>query len=217
MVWNYNFSGMLCNLFLLENSCFDTMSLWQCWTMANVIFYTFSKGFSMIDVLTPIHGSFSISYHHEMSLGLNVCHWLTIAPSIYTYSTYCNMVNTHIMHIVSYKYNKDHLRWNSSMYGLTLIINCQMVVLVHRREYIEILVTKVRKIVNKNFWKVFLKNCIWKWFCALFCIHIDNSIILLHNDYTQLIFSQKNIVIFFSDMSCFRETSTYRWNSPKFV
>ena len=145
MVWNYNFSGMLCNLFLLENSCFDTMSLWQCWTMANVIFYTFSKGFAMIDVLTPIYGSFSISYHHEMSLGLNVCHWLTIAPSIYTYSTYCNMVNTHIMHIVSYKYNKDHLRWNSSMYGLTLIINCQMVVLVHKREYIEYLFAKVRK------------------------------------------------------------------------
>ena len=202
MVWNYNFSGMLCNLFLLENSCFDTMSLWQCWTMANVIFYTFSKGFAMIDVLTPIYGSFSISYHHEMSLGLNVCHWLTIAPSIYTYSTYCNMVNTHIMHIVSYKYNKDHLRWNSSMYGLTLIINCQMVVLVHRREYIEILVTKVRKIVNKNFWKVFLKN---RWLCALFFIHIDNSIILLHNDYKKLILSKKYCIFL---VKCFHETIT---------
>ena len=145
MVWNYNFSGMLCNLFLLENSCFDAMCLWQCWTMVNVIFYTFSKGSTMIDVLSPIYGSFSFIHHQEMSLSLNVGHGLTIAPSIYTYSTYCNMVNTHIMHIVSYKYNKDHLRWNSSMYGLTLIIYCQMVVSVHSWEYIEFLVTKVRK------------------------------------------------------------------------
>ena len=123
MVWNYNFSGMLGNLFLLENSCFDAMCLWQCWTMANVIFYTFSKGSAMIDVLSPIYGSFSISYHQEMSLGLNVGHGLTIAPSIYTYSTYCNMVNTHIMHLVSYKCNKDHLRWISSKFIFKLFLN----------------------------------------------------------------------------------------------
>ena len=134
------------NIFLLEYSCFDPMCLWPCWAIANVIFlHSFSKGFAMRDVLSPIYGSFSIGYHQQMSLGLNLGHGLTIAPSIYTYSTYCNMVNTHIMHLVSYKCNKDHLRWISSMYGLTLIIYCQMVVSVHRREYIEFLVAKVRK------------------------------------------------------------------------
>ena len=68
-----------------------------------------------------------------------------------------------IMHKISYKCIKDHLRWISSMYGLTHITYCQMVVSVHRGDYIEFLITKVRKnIVNENFWKVLWKNSIFR-------------------------------------------------------
>ena len=116
MLWNNNFPGMPGNLFLLENSCFDPMCLWQCWAIANVIFYNpVPKGFPIIDVLSQNYGSFCISNHQEICLGLNLGFGLPIAPAIHTCSTYCSVAYTLTIHNRSY-----HLRWISSMFGLTI-------------------------------------------------------------------------------------------------